>query len=109
MTKNFKTAGEAFVGRELKGDGRHFTPGQMSAKYVCDEEALFAFLTWVNSMGHVVAMLVCKKKDGDWEPALGTYREAGQGVVYPEKKLADDYELKDGTKRFLNEAEASWR
>lgn len=109
----YKSRGEAFACRELESEVvagvEHYKPGQMAASYITEEEALFAFLTWVNKRGHVVAMLVARAPDHEWEPVFRSYREAGQAMVYAEQKLPEDYELPEGTVRFLREAEASWQ
>lgn len=107
--QKYHTRGEALVGRKLKGDGQHFTPGQMSARYITDEEAIFAFLTFVNKMGHAVCMLVCRKPGREWEPATEGYREAGHTVLYPERKFPEGFKLPEKTVGFLNEAERSWQ
>lgn len=112
MTDAYTTAGEKLVSRHLEKEMRagveHYKPGQLSAKLIGDEEAIFVFLSWVNQMGHVVCMPVVRRPDCEWEP-MGVYREAGPAVIWGPKKLDDDYTIPEKTLRFLREAEESWQ
>jgi hypothetical protein len=109
---SFATAGERLCGRhfekEMRAGAQHYKPGQMSARLIGDEEAIFVFVSWINHMGHAVCMPVIRKPEGEWE-TLGVYREAAQKAVYPPRNLDDDYSIPENTVRFLKEAEESWQ
>lgn len=108
----FDTAGERLLSRRLEKEMRagvqHYKPGQLNAHLMGDEEAIFVFLSWVDAMGHAVAMPVVRKPDGEWE-TMGVYRKAGQEVVYNALKLEEGYELPAATVEFLKKAEESWQ
>lgn len=90
----WKTRGEAAVGRELRTEKRagvdHYVEGQVHAELQGPEEGgiLVAQLTFVNRIG--VCLLAMVSVDGrEWEPAVRGYRCVGLGMDYGMCSLPD--------------------
>jgi hypothetical protein len=111
---DWKTLGEAAVGRELKTEKRqgveHYVVGQHHVEIEPQEDpnVRVATFSFCSPMG-VVLMPIVKVGDGEWEPGLPVYRLVGIGMDFGLRPVPPCFELSDEAKEIITKAEAEAR
>jgi hypothetical protein len=105
---HYKTAGEIMLQRSLEVEKRagvpHYVSGQHHAEVIMEDTCLYAMLSWVDDMGHVIAMPCRREKDGEWK-AMGIARRSGVALTQPPQEVAEVYGFSDKQLAALKEAE----
>jgi hypothetical protein len=116
--RSFRSAGEKLVGHELATERRagapHYVTGQHYAevadpkelrKLGVEPEVLSAVVSYVDVMGHAVAVVCSKEADGgEWRPEL--IARAGHYNVEPWRSPDETFRLSYPMLKALSDAEA---